>query len=129
MLQLKFTNDVKVMLVDAEAARCPMVVTAYYWNSQRTFAKFSQSRRRKAPTRAFCFLKVHTSAFKFKNLWHNLCFVIVKTSRRFVVSSAYYCRTLCTGRGGMRVVMICHEDYLSYSANLGREHLYQNTHR
>ena len=30
MLQLKFTNDVKVMLVDAEAARCPMVVTAYY---------------------------------------------------------------------------------------------------
>ena len=63
MLQLKFTNDVKVMPVDAEAARCPMVVTAYYWSSQRTFAKFSQSRRRKAPTRAFSFLKVHTKCF------------------------------------------------------------------
>ena len=28
------------------AACCPMVVTAYYWSSQRTFAKFWQSRRK-----------------------------------------------------------------------------------
>ena len=69
MLQLKFTNDVKVMLVDAEA-RCLLSHGCY-----GLLLELSTNLREvltialKAPTiRAFSLLKVHTSAFTFKNL-------------------------------------------------------------
>ena len=73
MLQLKFTNDVKVMLVDAEA-RCLLSHGCYGLllvlptNLRKNFIISEM-----APTiRAFSLLKVHTSAFTFKNLRHNL---------------------------------------------------------
>ena len=68
MLQLKFTNDVKVMLVDAEA-RCLLSHGCYSLslvlptNLRKNFIISEM-----APTiRAFSLLKVHTSASTFNS--------------------------------------------------------------